>query len=56
MAKQLNVSLGFTADTAQAKQQIKNLQADLMKLSSMSAIGTFNNADMEKAITAAKNL
>jgi hypothetical protein len=48
--------LAFSADTTQAKAQLKSLQDDLTKLSTMSAIGSFNNADMEKAITAAKSL
>ena len=56
MAKQLNVNLAFTANTQQAKAQLKSLQGDLEKLTSMSSIGVFNNADMEKAITAAKSL
>lgn len=29
MAKQLNVSLAFTADTSQAKMQLKDLQQSL---------------------------
>jgi len=32
MAKQLNVSLAFTADTGQAKAQIQDLQSQLTKL------------------------
>ena len=34
MAKQLNVSLAFTADTSQAKNAIQSLVNDLNKLSS----------------------
>lgn len=56
MAKQLNVNLAFTADTSKAKAQIRDLQAELTKLSTASTIGNFNNADMEKAIFAAKSL
>jgi TP901 family phage tail tape measure protein len=56
MAKQLNISLGVTADTSQAKAQFQALQQELTKLSTASAIGAFNNADMEKAIHAAKEL
>ena len=59
MAKQLNqanVNLAFTADTGKAKAQIRDLQAELTKLSTASIIGNFNNADMEKAIFAAKSL
>ena len=32
MAKQLNVSLGFSADTSKAKKQIQDLQASLDNL------------------------
>ena len=56
MAKQLNLSIGVRADTSQARAQFQALQADLVKLGSMSTIGTFNNADMQKAIQAAKDL
>ena len=34
MAKQLNVNLAFTADTAQAKRQLQDLQNQLSKLTS----------------------
>ena len=54
MAKQLNVNLAFSADTSKAKAQIRDLQAELTKLSTVSTIGNFNNADMEKAIFAAE--
>ena len=56
MAKQLNVNLAFSADTSKAKAQIRDLQTELTKLSTASTIGNFNNADMEKAIFAAKSL
>ncbi len=56
MAKQLNLSIGVRADTSQARAQFQALQSDLVKLGSMSTIGTFNNADMQKAIQAAKDL
>ena len=36
MAKQLNVDLRFTANNAQAKQQIQDLQTALDKLMTMS--------------------
>jgi hypothetical protein len=39
MAKQLNVSLAFTADTTQAKNAIQSLVNDLNKLSSTAGIG-----------------
>lgn len=38
MPKQLNVDLSFTADTAQARQQIKQLQSELTKLTTTSSI------------------
>ena len=38
MAKQLNVSLAFTADTSQAKNAIQSLVKDLDKLSSISGL------------------
>ena len=40
----------YPYEIGQAKAQLKSLQDDLTKLSTMSAIGSFNNADMEKAI------
>ena len=36
MAKQLNVSLAFTADTSQAKSQIQSLQNQLSQLANNS--------------------
>ena len=38
MAKQLNVSLAFTADTSQARNAIQSLVKDLDKLSSISGL------------------
>lgn len=40
MAKQLNVNLGFTADTSQAKAQLQELQNALIKLTQTSASKT----------------
>ena len=39
MAKQLNVSLAFTADTRQAKAQLQDLQNQLSKLSNIQSSG-----------------
>lgn len=59
MAKQLNVSLGFTADTSQAKTQIQGLVNELNKLSSVGAqsIGTEKlTSEIVEAKMAAKDL
>ena len=59
MPKQLNVSLAFTANTAQAKQQIQDLQNALAKLSSESIknnIGTKMTEELHKSVTAAGEL
>ena len=59
MPKQLNVNLAFTADTAQAKQQIQELQQSLAKLSSETIknnIGTKMTEDLHKSVTAASQL
>ena len=58
MPKQLNVSIGFTADVSQAKQQIESLQKsldDIMKLKTgmnSSMVGVMSQ-DIEKASNAA---
>ena len=57
MAKQLNVSLGFSADTSQAKQQIQGLLLELNKLSSVSNIKDLNlTPKLTEAKMAAKQL
>ena len=53
MAKQLNVSLSFNANTSQAKQAIQDLQSSLSKISSMK-VG--NNLQLKEASEAAKML
>ena len=53
MAKQLNVSLAFSADTSQAQKSIQNLQTSLAKISSMK-VG--NNLQLKEASDAAKML
>lgn len=45
MAKQLNVSLGFTADTGEAKRQLQDLQKQLQNLASVS-LGKSAGVDM----------
>ena len=44
MPKQLNVNLAFTADTAQAKQQIQELQRSLQELNT----NTIKNSGLSK--------
>lgn len=59
MPKQLNVNLAFTADTAQAKRQIQELQKTLNDLSSGSIknnIGTKMTEELQKSIVAASQL
>ena len=59
MAKQLNVNLGFTADTSQAKAQIQELQATLSQLAyaGNSAVGVDKQTTaLKQASTAAKEL
>jgi hypothetical protein len=59
MPKQLNVSLAFTADTAQAKRQIQELQQSLAKLSSdtiKNNIGNKMTEDLQKSVVAASQL
>ena len=56
MAKQLNVSLAFTADTSQAKMQLQDLQNQLNKITTGTKIGTGIEADIQGAIKAASEL
>ena len=59
MAKQLNVSLGFTADTSQAKEQLQELQNALTKLTQTSASKTSGlglTKEINDAINAATEL
>lgn len=55
MAKQLNVALDFSANTAQAKQQIQELQQLLTKVAYNTDLGV-SPEKMEKASAAAKEL
>ena len=59
MAKQLNVNLAFTADTAKAKAQLKDLQRDLTNLinstNKSSGVPVFSE-DIQKASVAAATL
>ena len=58
MAKQLNVSLGFTADTSQAKAQLQDLQNQLSKLALTTGTGQklgFTK-EIQEATTAAAQL
>ena len=53
MAKQLNVSLAFSADTSQAKAQIQNLQTslnNLMKSTNVNSASLGLNAEINSAI------
>ncbi len=43
MPKQINVKLGFQADTAQAKKQIQDLQHSLDNLMNSSSINSATN-------------
>lgn len=59
MAKQLNVSLAFTADTRQAKAQLQDLQNQLSKLSNIQSSGKdgfFLTKDIQQASMAAVDL
>lgn len=58
MAKQLNVDMRFTADTAKAKQAITDLEQSLQKLghSSMPKNSGIDPAQFEKASAAAREL
>ena len=55
MAKQLNVSLGFKADTSQAKAAIQELNASLQKLQ-MTPSTLFDDVNLRKASQAAMEL
>lgn len=60
MAKQLNVSLGFTADTSQAKAQLQDLQRQLQSLTS-GAMGKASlsggmTKEIQQAVSAATQL
>lgn len=59
MAKQLNVSLAFTADTSQAKAQIQSLQQSLSNLTNLTnnkRIGSDINDELMKASQTAAQL
>ena len=58
MAKQLNVNLAFTADTSQAKAQIKDLQNQLTNLINQPASGMNNGiaSNIKEATNAAAEL
>ena len=55
MAKQLNVSLAFTADTSQAKSQIQSLQTQLDSLTK-NAFANSNSLGLTKEIKEATGL
>ena len=57
MAKQLNVSLAFTADTSQAAAQVKSLQQQLTSLVNQPiGIGQKMTAEIQEAANAAAEL
>ena len=57
MAKRLNVELAFTADIAQAKANIANLQAKLQQLSTSGASGSLGiNKEIQEATQKATQL
>ena len=59
MAKQLNVSLAFQADTSQARAQIQDLQKTLSQLLSSSASNSNSlglNKELQTAIGLASDL
>ena len=57
MAKQLNVSLAFTADTSQAAAQVKSLQQQLTNLVNQPiGIGQKMTAEIQEATNAAAEL
>lgn len=57
MAKQLNVSLAFTADTSQAAAQIRNLQQQLSAISNQPvSIGQHMTTEIQEAANAAAQL
>lgn len=55
MAKRLNVELGFTADTSQAKRQIDDLVSQLQKIQ-MAPSKLFDDQDLKDASKAAQEL
>ena len=55
MAKQLNVSLGFNADTSQAKKSIQELSSMLTKIQTQPA-ALFDDVNLKKASQAAQDL
>ena len=55
MAKQLNVSLGFSADTSKAKKEIQDLQSMLTKIQTQPA-KLFDDVELKKASQAAQDL
>lgn len=55
MAKRLNVELGFTADTSQAKRQIDDLVSQLQKIQ-MAPSKTFDSQGLKDASKAAQEL
>ena len=56
MAKQLNVALNFTANTAQAEANLKSLQQTLNSISAINTSGMSIDAPIRKAISSAKEL
>ena len=57
MAKQLNVNLAFTANTAQARQQLQQLQTQLNSITSSNAQSTLPlTKELQEAQIAAANL
>ena len=56
MAKHLNVNLAFTADTAQAKAQLQDLQSQLTKLTQMPQSKLGLTKDINEAIKATAEL
>ena len=55
MPKQLNVNLAFSADTAEAKKAIDDLNRDLKSIASLDAVGSLTPG-IQSAVSAAKDL
>lgn len=55
MPKQLNVNLGFSADTSEAKKAINDLNRDLKSIASLDAVGGLTPG-IQSAVSAAKDL
>ena len=55
MPKQLNVNLAFSADTAEAKKAIDDLNRDLKSIASLDAVGGLTPG-IQSAVSAAKDL